>query len=56
MIDRELSFMAVMAAVMALAAGHDTALAREKPLDHDVYDSWQSVSGVRMSDNGLTLV
>ena len=28
----------------------------KKALDHDVYDSWQSVSGVTMSDDGRTLV
>jgi hypothetical protein len=30
--------------------------AQNKPLDHDVYDSWQSVSNVKMSDDGKVIV
>jgi len=30
--------------------------AQKKPLDHDVYDSWQSVSGLTLSDDGSAMI
>ncbi|MDR2148433.1 MAG: hypothetical protein LBE91_18475, partial [Tannerella sp.] len=35
-----------------LAAFSASLLAQKKPLDHMVYDSWQSVSGVQVSNDG----
>ena len=52
-----------MAAILAAAATalsgvfmSPQARAQKKPLDHDVYDSWQSVSGVTLSDDGSAMV
>ena len=45
-----------MAALAAALCWASDALAQKKPLDHDVYDSWQSVSGVKRSDDGRILV
>ena len=45
-----------MAALAAASCWTYDALAQKKPLDHDVYDSWQSVSGVKRSDDGRVLV
>ena len=45
-----------MAALAAALCWASDALAQKKPLDHDVYDSWQSVSGVKRSDDGRVLV
>ncbi len=45
-----------MAALAAVSCWTSDALAQKKPLDHDVYDSWQSVSGVKRSDDGRVLV
>ena len=39
----------------ALLAVALSASAQKKPLDHDVYDSWQSVSGVAISPNGRVI-
>ncbi len=39
----------------ALLAAALSASAQKKPLDHDVYDSWQSVSGVAISPNGRVI-
>ena len=47
---------ALWAVALAAALGQSVLWAQKKPLDHDVYDSWQSVSGVKMSDNGKVLV
>ena len=41
-----------ISAVLALCT---LASAQKKPLDHSVYDSWQSVSGIDLSDNGSVL-
>ena len=46
----------LVAVLLVLPIGAADALAQKKPLDHDVYDSWQSVSGVRRSDDGKVLV
>ena len=46
----------LMAAICLLPVGAKDTLAQKKPLDHDVYDSWQSVSGVKMSDDGKVTV
>ena len=46
----------IMAALAAALCWASDALAQKKPLDHDVYDSWQSVSGVKRSDDGRVLV
>ena len=46
----------IMAALAAASCWTSNALAQKKPLDHDVYDSWQSVSGVKRSDDGRVLV
>ena len=46
----------LVAVLLVLPMGAADALAQKKPLDHDVYDSWQSVSGVRRSDDGKVLV
>ena len=43
-------------AALAVFCCPSSVFAQKKPLDHDVYDSWQSVSGVKMSDNGNVLV
>lgn len=45
-----------MVALAAASCWASDALAQKKPLDHDVYDSWQSVSGVKRSDDGRVLV
>ncbi|MBQ6253183.1 MAG: S9 family peptidase [Bacteroidales bacterium] len=47
---------AALALVMAVPGSLGSLWAQKKPLDHDVYDSWQSVSGVKASDNGSVLV
>ena len=47
---------ALWVVAVAAALGQSVLWAQKKPLDHDVYDSWQSVSGVKMSDNGKVLV
>ena len=39
----------------ALAALCGTALQAQKPLDHDVYDGWQSVAAVQLSPDGRLL-
>jgi len=46
----------IMAALAAVSCWTSDALAQKKPLEHDVYDSWQSVSGVKRSDDGRVLV
>ena len=46
----------LMVAVCALPLVSSEARAQKKPLDHDVYDSWQSVLGVKRSDDGKVLV
>ena len=46
----------MIALLLMMYVGTNDALAQKKPLDHDVYDSWQSVSGVKMSDDGKVLV
>ena len=43
-------------AVLAVFCCSSSLFAQKKPLDHDVYDSWQSVSGVKMSDDGRVIV
>ena len=45
-----------LAALCAALSFPTCAFAQKKPLDHDVYDSWQSVSGVKMSDDGKVTV
>ena len=30
--------------------------AQKKPMDHDIYDSWEKVSNINMSDNGNIIV
>ena len=47
---------AAVAVAMTIWSGQNQAQAQKKPLDHDVYDSWQSVSGVKKSDDGSVLV
>ena len=47
---------AAVAVAMTIWSGQAQAQAQKKPLDHDVYDSWQSVSGVKKSDDGSVLV
>lgn len=42
--------------VAAALFGTIAATAQKKELDHDVYDSWQKVSNVTISDNGEILV
>ena len=46
----------IMAVLATASCWTSNALAQKKPLDHDVYDSWQSVSGVKRSDDGRVLV
>ncbi len=46
----------LMAAIIAVLGSQNTLLAQKKPLDHDVYDSWQSVSGLKLSDDGKAMV
>ena len=46
----------VMALTMALSLAPSKAQAQKKPLDHDIYDSWQSVSGLTLSDDGSAMV
>ncbi|MBQ5979796.1 MAG: S9 family peptidase [Bacteroidales bacterium] len=46
----------IMVALAAASCWTSNALAQKKPLDHDVYDSWQSVSGIKRSDDGRVLV
>ena len=45
----------LVAAFLAIC-GLFNVYAQKKPLDHDAFDSWQSVSGVKMSDDGKVLV
>ena len=47
------NLIAVIGSALCLTAN---AAAQNKPLDHDVYDSWQSVSNVKMSDDGKVIV
>ena len=45
----------ILAAQLLLAAlllWPSTASAQKKPLDHDVYDSWESVSSLKLTDDG----
>ncbi|MBQ5486499.1 MAG: hypothetical protein IIT69_03525, partial [Bacteroidales bacterium] len=44
------------AAIAGALCFSSRAAAQNKPLDHDVYDSWQSVSNVKMSDDGKVIV
>ena len=53
---RNVRFAALCVAVMALCVPGHQAQAQKKPLDHDVYDSWQSVSGVTLSDDGSAMI
>ncbi len=53
---RNVRIAALLAVVTAFSGGQTQAWAQKKPLDHDVYDSWQSVSGLKMSDDGKVLV
>ena len=53
---RNVRLAALCAAVMALSVPGHQARAQKKPLDHDVYDSWQSVSRVTLSDDGSAMV
>ena len=46
----------VAAVALAFFGGQIRGLAQKKPLDHDVYDSWQSVSGLAVSDDGSAMV
>ena len=39
----------------ALLAVTVSAAAQKKPLDHDVYDGWQAVSGVTLSRSGKVI-
>ena len=43
-------------AALAVFCCSSSLFAQKKPLDHDGYDSWQSVSGVKMSDDGRVIV
>lgn len=51
--NRLISTLAVAGAVLA---ADSIAFAEKKELDHDVYDSWQSVSNVAMSDDGKIIL
>ena len=53
--DMKMKYLPLIAAMMYFCVIFD-ASAQKKPLDHDVYDSWQSVSGVNMSDDGKVIV
>ena len=53
---RIIKLMMVMALTMALSLAPSKAQAQKKPLDHDIYDSWQSVSGLTLSDDGSAMV
>ena len=53
--DMKMKYLPLIAAMMYFCVILD-ASAQKKPLDHDVYDSWQSVSGVNMSDDGKVIV
>ena len=53
---RNVRFAALCVAVIALCVPGHQARAQKKPLDHDVYDSWQSVSGVTLSDDGSAMI
>ena len=55
MIDMNIKLLQLAALCAALCMPAQV-YAQKKPLDHDVYDSWQSVSGVKMSDDGKVLV
>ena len=48
-----LSSALAIASALCLGTG---AAAQNKPLDHDVYDSWQSVGNIKMSDDGRVIV
>ena len=53
--DMKMKYLPLIAAMISFCGIFD-ASAQKKPLDHDVYDSWQSVSGVNMSDDGKVIV
>ena len=55
MIDMNIKLLQLAALCAALCLPAQVS-AQKKPLDHDVYDSWQSVSGVKMSDDGKVTV
>ncbi len=45
----------IVLSLIALLAGAAALQAQKKPLDHDVYDGWQSVSAVQLSPDGRLL-
>ena len=49
-------FAAAVASVVSVLVADGVYAQVKKPLDHDVYDSWQSVSGVRSTDDGSVVV
>ena len=52
-----MKYLAITAAAIAGALCFSSrAAAQNKPLDHDVYDSWQSVGSVKMTDDGKIIV
>ena len=51
---KRLSLVLVLVAIVFCADG-GSAWARKKPLDHSVYDGWQSVRAVRLSPDGRLL-
>ncbi|MCH8979249.1 MAG: hypothetical protein IH945_08405, partial [Armatimonadetes bacterium] len=40
------------AALLALSVLSGAVFAQKKPLTHDVYDGWKSVSGTKLSNDG----
>ena len=48
--------MAAWPILLAILACPSYGWAQKKPLDHDAFDSWQSVSGVTLSDDGRVMV
>lgn len=57
---KRLSFRSSVAVVVLLWLGAAAAFAQQnapqkKPLTHDVYDSWKSIQGTRLSADGVWL-
>ena len=50
------SLLGLLAAILALALSSPEAYSQKKAMDHDVYDSWQSVQGTMMSPDGNIIV
>lgn len=53
---RRWTILAALLAVWAVALAADQAGGQKKPITHDVYDSWRSIQGTRLSHDGTWVV